>query len=263
MGSVLIFDSGVGGLSVYLEISTILPQQPVIYAFDNAAFPYGELDDEVLVERVCNMICAICKEYDVAVVVIACNTASTLVLPVLRELISVPVVGVVPAIKPAARLSKTKKIGLLATPATIKREYTRQLIGDFASDCDVKMRSSTALVEMGEAKLRGRPINKELLNEILRPFKDEVDSLVLGCTHFPLLKSEIVEILGEGCAVIDSGKAIANRVDSLLLESSQKKEQAHLPQHYVLSSAPVHEEEALNKELIQLGLSLIQRTPFF
>lgn len=260
--SVLIFDSGVGGLSVYREIAMALPHQHIIYAFDNEGFPYGQLDDEVLVQRVCNMVSAICAKYDVALVVIACNTASTLVLPPLRELISIPVVGVVPAIKPAARLSKSKKIGLLATPATVKREYTHQLIIDFALDCDVIMVGSTALVEMGEAKLRGIPVDKEALHRELLPFINQVDCVVLGCTHFPLIKREIEEVLGEDCLVIDSGKAIAQRVARLLLKNEQKTS-GHRAQHCVLSSAPVDNEKALNKELIQLGLCAVKRTPFF
>lgn len=260
--SVLIFDSGVGGLSVYREIAIALPHQSIIYAFDNEAFPYGELDDDVLIQRVCEMVSAICAKYDVAMVVIACNTASTLVLPPLRELVSVPVVGVVPAIKPAAFLSKSKKIGLLATPATVKREYTHQLIMDFASDCDVTMISSTALVEMGEAKLRGIAVNKEELYQVLLPFINLVDCVVLGCTHFPLLKREIEEALGEGCLVIDSGKAIADRVARLLIKED-KKISNQKPEHHVLSSALVENEKALNKELIQLGLCEVKRTPFF
>lgn len=262
MKSVLIFDSGVGGLSVYQEIARVLPEQPVIYAFDNAAFPYGELDDEVLVSRVCGMLSALCREHDVALVVIACNTASTIVLPHLRAMLEVPVVGVVPAIKPAAALSQSKVIGLLATPATVKRSYTHQLVQEFAPQCEVVMVGSTELVQMGEDKLRGQATDNERLRAILAPLNKKVDCVVLGCTHFPLLKQEIENILGTGCAVIDSGQAIANRVESLLEEGGQLTSRKNKP-HRVYSSAPVNREDALNRELAVLGFETISRAPTF
>ncbi|KXF82549.1 glutamate racemase [Enterovibrio coralii] len=261
--SVLIFDSGVGGLSVFQEISALMPNQHVIYAFDNAAFPYGELDDDVLVSRVCGMVSALCKEHDISLVVIACNTASTIVLPHLRSQLTIPVVGVVPAIKPAAQLSQTKHIALLATPATVKRTYTQDLVNEFAPDCKVEMVGSTALVMMGEDKLRGKPTDMAKLDTILEPFQYGVDCVVLGCTHFPLLKDEIQQMLGEKCRVIDSGLAIAKRVEMLLRQEGSHSLSALSRKHDVFSSAEVKEEEALNKEMSQMGFSIIKRAPTF
>lgn len=262
MKSVLIFDSGVGGLSVFKEVAQLLPEQHVVYAFDNAAFPYGELADDVLIQRVCGMVSAICQQQDISLVIIACNTASTLVLPHLRDLLNVPVVGVVPAIKPAAAISKSKSIGLLATPATIRRPYTHQLVKEFAPDCEVEMVGSTELVQMGEGKLRGRKVDKKILSDVLAPFINKTDCIVLGCTHFPLLREEIEDILGEQCLVIDSGKAIANRVVALLKEGDQMTSLSKA-EHFVFSSAPVKEEEALNQELEKLGFATISRAPIF
>lgn len=262
--SVLIFDSGVGGLSVFKEIAKAMPEQHIIYAFDNAAFPYGELADDVLVSRVCGMVSALCAEHDIALVVIACNTASTIVLPPLRERLSIPVVGVVPAIKPAAAISKRKRIGLLATPATVKRDYTQQLVRDFAPDCHVTMVGSTELVQMGEAKLRGVPVNQSSLSTILAPFISQVDCIVLGCTHFPLLKREIEQVMGNDCTVIDSGHAIASRVSGLLNEEGGQKTSLNRQlQHSVFSSAVVESEIALNQEMQKLGFSPIKRAPTF
>lgn len=263
MKSVLIFDSGVGGLSVYKEIAQLLPEQHVVYAFDNAAFPYGELADDILIQRVCGMVTSLCYERDIALVVIACNTASTLVLPHLRSLLSIPVVGVVPAIKPAVAMSKTKHIGLLATPATVNRTYTKQLVEEFAPDCHVEMVGSTELVQMGEGKLRGTPVDKKILKQVLMPFINKTDCIVLGCTHFPLLRDEIEEILGDQCLVIDSGKAIANRVDALLKERGALSTSFRDKKHLAFSSAPVKDEEALNHELGKLGFSAIKRAPTF
>ncbi|MDD1783600.1 glutamate racemase [Enterovibrio sp. ZSDZ35] len=261
--SVLIFDSGVGGLSVFQEISALMPYQHVIYAFDNAAFPYGELDDDVLVSRVCGMVSALCKEHDISLVVIACNTASTIVLPHLRSQLDIPVVGVVPAIKPAAELSQTKHIALLATPATVKRPYTQDLVNEFAPDCKVDMVGSTALVLMGEDKLRGQPTDMAKLEAILAPFYGDIDCVVLGCTHFPLLKEEIQQLLGHKCRVIDSGLAIAKRVGMLLRQEEADPFLALSRKHDVFSSAEVKEEAALNKEMSQMGFSIIKRAPTF
>ena len=121
--SILIFDSGVGGLSIFAELQHQLPYASMTYLFDNQFFPYGELADEVLISRVCSLIKKAVADFDIQLVVIACNTASTLVLEPLRCLLSVPVVGVVPAIKPAAMATKNNCIGLLATPGTIARPF--------------------------------------------------------------------------------------------------------------------------------------------
>ncbi|WP_150138886.1 glutamate racemase [Candidatus Enterovibrio escicola] len=260
--SVLIFDSGIGGLSIYLEINKLIPNQHIIYAFDNAAFPYGEQEDDVLVTRVCGMVSALCAEYNIVLVVIACNTASTLVLPYLRELLSIPVVGVVPAIKPAAEISQSKKIGLLATPATVKRAYTRQLVQDFAFSCEVTMVGSTRLVQMSESMLRGIAVDKDELQAVLSPFMGEVDCIVLGCTHFTLIKDKIEDVVGESCQVIDSSKSIANRVAGFLIKEGQKAFLNKHP-HWVFSSASVNEEAVLNQEFCQIGFLSIQRVPIF
>lgn len=123
---VLVFDSGVGGLSVYQEIKCLLPQLDYIYIFDNEAYPYGELEQSVLIQRVKALVLDFVAKHEVDLVVIACNTASTIVLPTLREELTIPIVGVVPAIKPASLLS-TKAVGLIATPATVTREYTHEI----------------------------------------------------------------------------------------------------------------------------------------
>ena len=144
--TVLVFDSGVGGLSVYNEIRQLLPNLHYIYAFDNVAFPYGEKSEEFIVERVVEIVTAVQQRYPLALAVIACNTASTVSLPALREKFAFPVVGVVPAIKPAARLTANGIVGLLATRGTVKRPYTRELIDRFANECRIEMLGSAELV---------------------------------------------------------------------------------------------------------------------
>lgn len=210
----LIFDSGVGGLSVYQEVRQLLPDLHYIYAFDNEAFPYGEKSEEFIVERVVAIVSAVQQRHPLAIVIIACNTASTVSLPALREHFSFPVVGAVPAIKPAAKLTRNGVVGLLATRATIQRPYTHDLIARFATDCKIILLGSAELVELAEAKLRGEAVPLEDLQRILRPWlrmPEPPDTVVLGCTHFPLLANELVEALPDGTRLIDSGAAIARR----------------------------------------------------
>ncbi|GMQ45147.1 glutamate racemase [Vibrio sp. 10N] len=252
--NILIFDSGVGGLSVYKEIASLLPRANYFYLFDNEAYPYGELAPDTLVDRTCRLIQQMMQRQRIDIVVIACNTASTIVLPQLREALSIPVVGVVPAIKPASLLSK-KAVGLIATPATITRQYTHDLIRDFADDKDVKLLGSSKLVDMAEQKLRGQSIDMMQLHQILEPLVDVIDVAVLGCTHFPLIREEISQVLGKDVELIDSGTAIARRVMSLLTESDYED---GLGIKEVFSSASPNQEEALNIALEDLGFSPVQ-----
>lgn len=261
--TVLIFDSGVGGLSVYQDIRALLPQLNYIYMFDNEAYPYGELAPERLIQRVRNGITRFVRDHNIDMVVIACNTASTIVLPTLRSLLTIPVVGVVPAIKPASALVN-KGMGLIATPATILRPYTHELIRQFASHQKVELLGSTRLVYMAESKLRGQAVSLDELATILHPLQDKIDVAVLGCTHFPLLRSEIGEVLGKGVRLVDSGQAIARRVKALLqIEESQNQEAIPKPEarHQIYSSAPPWEEGALNLALHQLGFMPVQPFP--
>ena len=254
MKRVLIFDSGVGGLSVYQEIYAQLPHLQYIYAFDDAAFPYGELPEAELIERASHIITLLVARHLVDLVVVACNTASTIVLPTLREQLSIPVVGVVPAIKPAALSSQRKVIGLLATPATVQRAYIDTLIGQFASDCEVMRIGSTRLVEMAEEKLRGQVISIDEVREILRPWQQRVDSIVLGCTHFPLIKDEIREAFQDPVQIIDSGRAIAARVSVLLGETAEGT--LSLP-NLTYNSAAGKSVAALNRSLERLHLEAV------
>lgn len=215
---VLIFDSGVGGLSVYQEIRKLLPDATYTYLFDNARFPYGELSSEELIPRCCALISALQKQRPADLVVIACNTASTQVLPTLRSQLSVPVVGVVPAIKPAAQLTRIGRIGLLATPATVSRPYTEKLIREFASDCTVLRIGSTELVLEAERKLAGSAVDMNCLQRVLSPWlvdEQSPDVIILGCTHFPLLKEELHQVMPH-VQLVDSGAAVARRVRSQL-----------------------------------------------
>jgi glutamate racemase len=212
---VLVFDSGVGGLTILQAIRQQSPQCSLFYGCDNAAFPYGTKDEGELLERVDLVVHQMQAATDADIIVVACNTASTIALPLIRQRFSMPIIGVVPAIKPAAKLSQSKMIGLLATLGTIRREYTGHLINAYASNCEIVSLGSPELVDMAEQKLRGGTVNQALLESSMIPFthNPEIDTVVLACTHFPLIQQELQQILPDVVHWVDSGDAIARRVD--------------------------------------------------
>lgn len=218
--TVLVFDSGIGGLSIYNEIYNKIPYLRYIYAFDNEMFPYGDKSSEFLIKRVSHIIDTIIESYSIDLAVIACNTASTICLPSLRSKFSFPIVGVVPAIKPASIITKNKCIGLLATKATIQRAYTSNLIKEFAPDCNVKLLGLSELAYIAENKLQGIAVDMQQLEMLMQPWLNLPvipDTIVLGCTHYPFIKDEL-KLLFPNTTFIDSGNAIASRVYSLLNE---------------------------------------------
>jgi len=215
--SVLVFDSGVGGLSVAASIRRLCPQLPLVYLADNAGFPYGDKPEAEVIRRTCNLVTSALLQFDCQIVVVACNTASTVALPALRQCVSQAVVGVVPAIKPAAAISVNRGIGILATPATVARPYLDQLIADYAADCQVCRIGHPGLVHWAEALARGEPVPHAQLAEVLAPFElAGVDTVVLGCTHYPLLLPALKQAAPGVRFWVDSGDAIARRVEQLL-----------------------------------------------
>lgn len=222
--NILVFDSGVGGISIVSHIQQLIPDANLSYLADNALFPYGMLNDQTLIKRVCLLIQHSLAITQPDLIVIACNSASTLVLPALRQQLDIPIVGVVPAIKPAALQSQSKVIGLLATPGTIKRDYTDELIGEFARDCQIIRVGSSELVTLVEAMIAGHPPDISQLEAVLQPFNKHpqgelLDTVVLACTHFPLIREPLAAAAPAIRYWVDSGEAIARRVQSLLLQS--------------------------------------------
>jgi glutamate racemase len=221
MASAIVFDSGVGGLSVFDCIAGILPDLRLLYVADNAYFPYGTKEEGALVARVQDLLAELAERLHPDLIVVACNTASTVALPAVRAALAVPIVGTVPAIKPAAQTSVTRVIGLLGTPGTVRRQYTKALIDEFAPDCTVLRHGSTDLVDLAERKLRGETIDTTAITRDLaglfgQPGGERIDTVVLACTHFPLLADELAGSAPRHLRWIDSGAAIARRVASLL-----------------------------------------------
>jgi len=217
---VLVFDSGLGGLSIAGCIYRALPSVKLVYLADSAGFPYGGQPETVLIERTKKLIAQALDAFPCDIVVVACNTASTVVLPALRTMTATPVIGVVPAIKPAAALSRNRRIGVLATPATVTRPYLAELVEEFASDCIVERIGHPQLVFWIEQQLAGQAVPSEALSRALQPFRDAgVDTVVLGCTHYPLVATLLKELLPGVLFWVDSGDAIARRVGWLLQEA--------------------------------------------
>jgi glutamate racemase len=218
---ILVFDSGVGGLTVLAEIHKLLPDVSTAFVADTAAFPYGRLTDDALKTRVLAVMERLIGEIEPAIVVIACNTASTLVLPMLRARFAVPFVGTVPAIKPAAAATKSGLISVLATPGTVKREYTADLIREFAAGKEVSLVGSRGLAALVEASLRGERVAYEAIaGEIAPAFVERdgkrTDIVVLACTHYPLLTSTFERLAPWPVSWIDPAPAIARRVRDVL-----------------------------------------------
>ena len=213
----LFFDSGVGGLSVLAPSRALLPRAPIVYAADSAGFPYGTKSEAELAERVPDLLKKLVEKVRPRLAVIACNTASTIALDHARAALDLPVVGTVPAIKPAAEMSKSRVIGVLGTDATVRQPYVDDLAERFASDCTVIRHGSARLVELAEAKLGGVRVTSADVSAALQPLLDAapgMDVIVLACTHFPLLADEIAAA-APGIGLVDGGPGIARRIAHL------------------------------------------------
>jgi glutamate racemase len=232
--TILVFDSGLGGLTVLREVVRARDDAHYLYVADDAFFPYGHHSEEEIVARVVPLIGELISAHHPDLVVIACNTASTLVMPHLRERYSVPFVGTVPAIKPACAASKTKRVSVLGTKGTVQREYTRVLIRDFAQGCEVTLVGSAELAALAETALSGGAVSDEQISAELTPCfigagedaSKRTDTIVLACTHYPLLLDRLNRLAPWPVDWIDPAPAIARRVANLLPESRGKPDEA-------------------------------------
>ena len=222
--TILVFDSGLGGLTVLREIVAARPDAHYVYVADDAFFPYGHHSEKQIIARVVPLIGELIAAHAPDIVVIACNTASTLVMSHLRERYSIPFVGTVPAIKPACAQSTTKRVSVLGTRGTVQREYTRALIRDFAQGCEVTLVGSGELASLAEAALSGNEVgDRDIFAEIAPCFvgadadpSARTDTIVLACTHYPLLLERLVRLAPWPVDWIDPAPAIARRVSDLL-----------------------------------------------
>jgi glutamate racemase len=232
--TILVFDSGLGGLTVLREIVGARPDAHYVYVADDAFFPYGHHSEDQIIARVVPLIGELIAAHGPDLVVIACNTASTLVMSQLRAEYKVPFVGTVPAIKPACASSKTKRVSVLGTKGTVKREYTKALIRDFAQGCEVTLVGSAELASLAEAALSGVEVNDLRISAELAPCfigegKNDLartDTIVLACTHYPLLMDRFNRLAPWPVDWIDPAPAIARRVADLLRPAGSEDDHA-------------------------------------
>ncbi|HMO75914.1 MAG TPA: glutamate racemase [Sphingopyxis sp.] len=217
---ILFFDSGLGGLTVLGPTRALLPTAPVVYAADYAGLPYGQKSEAELAARVPALLGRLVERYQPRLAVIACNTASTIALTHVRAALDLPIVGTVPAIKPAAETTRTGVIGVLGTEATVRQPYVDDLSARFAGGKIVLRHGSPGLVTGAEARLRGEAVDPSVIARAVsglrdQPGGDALDVVVLACTHFPLLEAELQAAFGPGVRLIDGSAGIARRIAHL------------------------------------------------
>ena len=235
---VLVFDSGIGGLTVLREARVLMPERNFVYVADDAGFPYGGWNEPELKSRILGLFEEFLQSFDPALVIIACNTAFTLAGAALREKFpDMTFVGTVPAIKPAAERTRSGLVSVLATPGTVKRAYTRDLIQSFATQCHVRLVGSQNLARMAEGYIRGERLSDdEVLQEISDCFLEKdgrrTDIVVLACTHYPFMANTFRRIAPWPVDWIDPAEAIARQARRLLpavghLKSGETPDVAH------------------------------------
>jgi glutamate racemase len=241
--TILVFDSGLGGLTVFREVAALRPDAQYIYAADDAAFPYNNWTEDALPQRVASVMDDLIGRFEPNLIVVACNTASTIALAELRRRFSLPFVGTVPAIKPACAGSRSKLVSVLGTEATVAREYTKALIREFAQGCGVTLVGSRNLAVIAEAALHGAAADpKAIAAEIAPCFVENgnarTDTVVLACTHYPLLLDDLKRVAPWPVTFIDPAAAIARRVTDLLGPASDARTARAAGIHFTSGKAP-------------------------
>ena len=258
----LIFDSGVGGLSVLGAIRALMPAAPLVYAADSAGYPYGTKRPAEIEARVPALLGRLAERFDPELIVIACNTASTIALDAVRAALDLPVVGTVPAIKPAAAMSESRVIGVLGTEATVRQPYVDRLSARFAADCAVIRHGSAELVDAAEAKLRGEAVDPGACRRALdglfdQPGGDRIDTIVLACTHFPLVEEDLAAAAApRPVRFVDGKEGIARRTAWLTRELSWP---GKAPDRIALFTGRDTDVEAYRPGLARYGLTRIER----
>ena len=265
---VLVFDSGLGGLTVLAEVMRQRPDVQCLYAADDAGFPYGRLSEDALIARVGTVIGQLIADRAPDAIVVACNTASTLLLPHLRAAYpQIPIIGTVPAVKPAASQSQSKLISVLATPGTVARDYTHDLVRTYAAHCDVTLVGSTKLAGLAEAFMKGEPVSDASIAAEIEPSfveKDgrRTDCIVLACTHYPLLLQRFERLAPWPVAWIDPAEAIARRLDHVLRQDlGLTPEAATAGPHAALFTSGAPPSPALATALAERGIGMIVEQP--
>ena len=255
--TILVFDSGLGGLTVFREIAAARPDARYFYIADDEAFPYGDLPEPAMIDRVNKVVGEAIVRHEPDLIVIACNTASTIALAHARARFKVPFVGTVPAIKPACAQSRSKRVSVLGTKATVSREYTHGLIREFAQGCDVTLVGAGKLAALAEAELNGTPAPDAAIAAEIAPCFVETDgvrtdTIVLACTHYPLLLGRMRKLAPWPVDWLDPAPAIARRVVDLLGPPKARNQPAPAQFSFTSGRAPT---AALARTLAEFGFA--------
>ena len=257
---ILIFDSGVGGLTVLGQLRKALPDAPVIYAADMAGLPYGAKSEAEIAARVSGLLGRMAERYRPRLICIACNTASTIALGMVRDVLEIPIVGTVPAIKPAAALTRSGTLGLLGTEATMRQGYVDNLEREFAVGKTLLRHGANGLVPLAEAKLRGEKISvgavaDEVKALVLQPGGRELDTVVLACTHFPLLEPELREAMGEDITFVDGADGIARRIAYLTQDHAFER----ATPDFAVTTGELADFEKLDRAFADYGIEVLEK----
>lgn len=244
-----LFDSGVGGLTVMKEMRKILPFEDLIYVADSAHCPYGFKEPSQIRTRAL-AICDFLLSKNVKMIVIASNTTSTAALDLVRNRYHIPIVGMEPAVKPAVAITRNGKIGILATEVTISGERLSSLVRRFANGVEVFTQPCPGLVEAVEEGRVEEPATRELLSRYLTPLlANGVDTVVLGCTHYPHLKHLVESIVGPEVKVIETGRAVARRAAQLLEQMNILNDHSEPGQEFFYTTGDPEQVEPVVRRL--------------
>lgn len=261
--SILFLDSGIGGLSVMKAAAKLMPHQQFLYAADYAGAPYGIKSEAEIASRVPALLGRLAERYNVSLITIACNTACTIALSHVRAALNLPIVGTVPAIKPASLLTKTGVIGLLGTDATIRQPYIDRLKDRFATDYIMLKHGAPELVSAAEAKMRGEQVDQDAIMRAIAGLTGQehgqcIDHIIMGCTHFPLLIDELSLAAPHGINFLDGADGIARQIERLMIENGTPPAGSGTlaaPQHHFITSGSLADIDAYKPALKGYGFT--------
>lgn len=256
---ILFLDSGIGGLSVMQAAAKLMPHQKFLYAADYAGAPYGTKSEAEIASRVPALLGRLVERYKPSLITIACNTACTIALSHVRAALNVPIVGTVPAIKPASLATKSGVIGLLGTDATIRQPYIDRLKNRFASDFTMLKHGAPQLVNAAEAKLRAENVDLDIIADALKGLTSQeqgenLDHIILGCTHFPLLIDELTQLM-PNISFMDGANGIARQIKRLMIENDTPPATHGTPHHHFITSGNLGDIDAYKPALKVYGFN--------
>ncbi|MBU3911345.1 MAG: glutamate racemase [Candidatus Omnitrophica bacterium] len=255
-----IFDSGVGGLTVVKEVFKALPNEKIVYLGDTARVPYGTKSSETI-KRFSIENADFLKRFKVKLIIVACNTASSISLPVLRKKLRIPVVGVIkPGARKAVETTKNSRVGVIGTFTTIKSRAYEKEISQISRHIKVKSIACPLFVPLAEEAWLSDVITRDIAKRYLKPFlNSRIDTLVLGCTHYPLLKNVISKVVGKKVTIIDSASSVAEEVAGILKENNMLSSSTNKPRHMFFATDAVEQFVKTGEKFLGRKIDKVRR----